>query len=136
MIKREDETKLDLLVASLPAKYRYVYKRSLMAGRWYHSYGVLFPDGAMEVQYTKSLGDGKWPDEYFGGVEIHYKNAPDYMSHKEANHKYCDYIGGPCWHDGSSLAFDQFRGMPDNEHFIYLYLIERGEETFGDRGFE
>lgn len=90
----------------------------------------------MEVQYCKSMGDGTWPDEYFGGVEIHYKNAPEYMDHKEPSQKYCEYIGGPCWHDGSGLAFDQFKDTPDDDHYIYFYLIARGEETFGKEGFE
>ena len=39
----------------------------------------------------------------FGGLEMHYRTAPDYMDRKHPSHEHCHVIDGPCWHDGTSL---------------------------------
>jgi hypothetical protein len=53
-----------------------------------------------------------------GGVEYHHRAAPDYM--KEQSHEHCWILGGPCWHDGTSLWA--------SEHWIPL-LEREGEEA-------
>ena len=37
------------------------------------------------------------------GVETHYASAPDYMDGEAPSHENCWILGGPCWHDGTSL---------------------------------
>jgi len=135
MIKRKDEESLTALIGNLSKKYRYTYKRTLRSGHWHHRYGVVFPKGAVEIQYFKSRGSDIYSEEYLGGVEVHYKSAPEYMDKDKPSQDYCDYLGGPCWHDGSSMAFDQFKECPDLEFYLYQYLTNRGVEYFGAEGF-
>jgi hypothetical protein len=42
------------------------------------------------------------PNDWYGGIEIHYRTPPDYMSGAPSHHD-CPYTGSICWHDGSSL---------------------------------
>ena len=39
-----------------------------------------------------------------GGIEIHYRQPPHYMEDDPPSHENCMFLGGPCWHDGSSHA--------------------------------
>ncbi len=55
-----------------------------------------------------------------GGVEYHCRTAPDYMRDKTASHTHCFVLGGPCWHDGTSLWA--------SEHWIPL-LEREGEDA-------
>lgn len=41
----------------------------------------------------------------YGGVEVHYAEKPEYMDESDWN-VYCVATGRGCFHDGSSLAFD------------------------------
>ena len=43
--------------------------------------------------------------EYYGGVEQHRPPREG----EEADHSLCPFLNGPCCHDGSSLAFDEFK---------------------------
>lgn len=43
---------------------------------------------------------------YYGGIEVHSpKQVYDFSP--EPSHESCWLIGGPCWHDGSSLWFQE-----------------------------
>jgi len=53
-----------------------------------------------------------------GGVEYHHRAAPEYLFGKDAAHEHCWILGGPCWHDGTSLWA--------SEHWIPL--LERDGE--------
>ena len=55
-----------------------------------------------------------------GGVEYHHRAAPDYMAGEDATHEHCWILGGPCWHDGTSLWA--------SEHWIPL-LEAAGEDA-------
>jgi hypothetical protein len=55
-----------------------------------------------------------------GGVEYHYRAAPYYMRTEGPSHERCWILGGPCWHDGTSLWA--------SEHWIPL-LERSGEDA-------
>ena len=44
---------------------------------------------------------------YYGGIEVHRATPGQYDDPAEPSHTDCWLIGGPCWHDGSSLQFDE-----------------------------
>jgi len=60
------------------------------------------------------------PSGYIGGIEIHWRNRPDWMDRSEPDHEHCWLLNGPCWHDGSSLQA--------TEYWIPLWLSVRGQE--------
>lgn len=43
----------------------------------------------------------------YGGCEVHFKTKPYEFYPDEPQHEKCWLLGGPCWHDGSSLYFDK-----------------------------
>lgn len=46
----------------------------------------------------------------YGGIEIHSpKPRYEWEDENTPAHKCCWLLEGPCWHDGSSLAFDAWR---------------------------
>ncbi|MCF0075463.1 hypothetical protein LZD49_33600 [Dyadobacter sp. CY261] len=61
-----------------------------------------------------------WGETHYGGVENHYneKSKPSYLD-ESAKHTDCNYNGGLCYHDGSSLWAE--------EHWI-PYILPRGNE--------
>jgi hypothetical protein len=67
----------------------------------------------------------KYGDRYSGGIEIHYRVPPDYMRDQAPMAK-CWLLGGPCWHDGSSLQA--------TEHWIPMWLVDphNHERIFGE----
>lgn len=47
-------------------------------------------------------------NEWTGGIELHSRTPLGENKHKAPSQKDCHLIGGPCWHDGSSLAAEGF----------------------------
>lgn len=43
-----------------------------------------------------------------GGIEIHYRTPPDHMKDDAPYPGACWLLGGPCWHDGSSMQATEF----------------------------
>ncbi len=86
----------------LPSEHRYKYT---FTPDHYpaHSYSIVCREGAIEFNVTEY---GKRDDglpEFSGGLEIHYREPPDYMAKRAPSHDKCHLIGQPCWHDGTSL---------------------------------
>ena len=87
-----------------------------------HMWTLKGPKGAIHVWARENSPDwvAKWGDRFIGGVERHSPN-PVYEHDKEPNHEKCWLLGGPCWHDGTSLYFSENiepmlgRGAPFNE---------------------
>jgi hypothetical protein len=63
--------------------------------RW----AVLGPLGAVDFHMTNR----PVIDHRSGGIEMHYRTPPDYMSDQAPSHEHCRLLDAPCWHDGSSL---------------------------------
>ena len=41
--------------------------------------------------------------DWFGGLGFHHTSPPDYMEDDPPSSDPCEWIGKPCWHDGSAL---------------------------------
>jgi len=83
----------------------------------------------------------KWGERFYGGVEIHSKvNIHSYGDGKP-DHEECWLLGGPCYHDGSSLFFSEniepfirHAGVPfgNNVHeYMNTYLHDWYQSHFG-----
>ena len=92
---------------------RQEHRRVEFCGHWRLSWWVRGEHGALEVQatdYGKDRDQKYFRDQFTGGVETHSAKPPEYMAGDAPSHDCCRCIGDqPCWHDGSSLAFDHFR---------------------------
>ena len=60
-----------------------------------------------------------WPTEWFGGCECHTPHTPEHDPQAAPSHEECWLLKGPCWHDGSSLMFNEqiapFLPLPDSD---------------------
>lgn len=61
---------------------------------------------------------------YTGGVETHYRKAPEYMDERKPSQEICHLNHGPCWHDGTSLWA--------REYWI-PYILPQGDEAIWQR---
>lgn len=69
------------------------------------------------------------PGEYYGGIEIHSKTQL-YDFAPSASHEYCEWTKGPCWHDGSSLAYDQIEHAFNAPGYMFAVLQEWADSHF------
>lgn len=88
-------------------KYRFKYEYTNGHGYPKHIWTCIGRHGAMHFHVT-DFGE-KGPDgqrrheRYSGGLETHYRAPPDYMAEQVPSQDKCWLLGGPCWHDGTSL---------------------------------
>lgn len=59
------------------------------------------------IHISANIHDFQGSREWSGGCETHYVKCPDYMDPDKPSHDHCWVLGGPCWHDGSSLYFSE-----------------------------
>ncbi len=96
---------------------------------FYHINGV----GAVEAWRTENISVPGICDQYHGGVEVHYKHEPERAAHM-GKHTFCYATSGPCWSEGSSIAFDDaqfyFGDIPGMAAFLEKwanqYLLSTG----------
>ncbi len=75
-------------------------------------------------------------DRYSGGIEIHYRQPPEYMENDAPSQDRCWLLKAPCWHDGSSMQVTdkwiphwlEFRGAPDEHERMFTLLATEVEE--------
>lgn len=85
------------------------------------SYLYITEQGAAEGWRAPYLHPGPGED-YYGGVEIHSK-LPLYDGH-QPHPEPCQWTRGTCYHDGSSLAYDQIAPIFDNPTLLFAELGE------------
>lgn len=68
-----------------------------------HQYIAIGAAGAVQL-VIREYDDG----ECSAGLEIHYREAPDYMRGKAPSQERCWLLESPCWHDGSSLWAEDY----------------------------
>lgn len=97
-------------------------------------YSVYHKDfGALEFWYSPNPQiAGMDLSKYYGGVEHHMNKAPYYMDESKPSHEYCSTVGGKCWHDGSSLAFDRYESAIGDDDHIFSRLELELDEILGD----
>lgn len=81
------------------------YQQTLRGGRITHQWTLASKDGGIHIHGWRVDGDG-WR-EWMGGVECHWPTAPEWGSPDKPSHDHCWLLGGPCWHDGTSLYFSE-----------------------------
>ncbi len=69
-----------------------------------HTWSVVGPAGGVHI-WASPITDRRWGKQFYGGVEVHSR-TPMYGDEKPS-HDECWLIGGPCWHDGTSLYFSE-----------------------------
>lgn len=74
-----------------------------------HVWIVSGEKGAVHIWGVLKDGDefGDPHDRLYGGIEAHYRSPPAYMADRPPSHDHCWALDAPCWHDGSSLQFQE-----------------------------
>ena len=109
-------------------KYNFKYEESFndKFEKIWTSYVIVTEKGSINFWYRPS----NLPNDYYGGIETHYKTPPDYMRDKKPSHVHCPFIDdlGACWHDGSSFQAEKYidwikKGA--SKECIFVVLKER-----------
>lgn len=98
---------------------------------------VVGPKGA--VHYWHQQREATYYDDRtrYGGVEVHWRQKPEWASSDEPDRDDCWLLGGPCWHDGSSLYAEEVaipkwelcNDLDDMESF-WLFLEREYRDRF------
>lgn len=89
-------------------------------------------DGAVEGWRSPSSGFDQgliYPTGYFGGIEVHSK-TPRYES-QQPMPTHCQWTGGTCYPDGSSMAFDAIARHFESPGFVFAVLEDWVRSAFG-----
>lgn len=130
--------------SNLPKKMIWQYQIT-HNGYLNHTWVLKGEKGAVHIHaflVKEITGDNSW--DWLGGIEMH-KPVPD----EEANHKHCYILGGPCYHDGSSLQFSEQvaprlpHSKSENPHdmeyahqMVYNILMDRYNSWFGEDDYD
>jgi len=82
-------------------RYRCTYEYTTRLGYAYHVWTLVGAKGGLHLHINDRGKDDKY-GRYSGGIEIHYRTPPEYMSNQPPSQD-CHVLKAPCWHDGSSL---------------------------------
>lgn len=121
------------------------YKYDFQQGdRPCHMWTLKGPKGGVHVWARPNDPEwiAKWGEHFMGGVERH-SPVPiyDWNDAEKPDHADCFLLGGPCWHDGTSLYFSEriepmIRGdQPFTEwthKFVNNILLDFYESHFGE----
>lgn len=89
------------------------------------SFVLITKQGAIEG-WRSPARDGS----YYGGIEIHSK-AQLYDSAPDPSHEHCEWTSGTCFHDGSSLAYDQIEHAFNSPNAMFSVLQDWADSHFG-----
>lgn len=118
-------------------KYRSKYTYEPSFGYPRHVWTVIGRHGAIHFHVT-DMGEEngkKYGDRYSGGLEVHYRSPPEYMSDNAPSQDECWLIGCPCWHDGTSLYASEtvipfWLAAPNDHERMFQFLIRDYESRF------
>lgn len=114
-------------------KYRCRYIYEVRHGSPIHVWTLIGRDGGIHLHIHEHEIDGEIVHE--GGIEIHYRVPPKYMSQDAPSEDCCWLIRCPCWHDGSSLQAQE-KWIPiwhENKHdhdSMFRALCAYADEAF------
>lgn len=119
-------------------KYRLAYEMKIQPwGNALHSYTCVGRWGAVSLHITDLSRMKEAAVEHSAGLEYHRRQPlPDNDS--PPSHEKCWLIGGPCWHDGTSLYAQEkyvpmFRQGGDPDH-IWRAMMRDADEYFAADG--
>lgn len=99
---------LERIAHELPEGVAWVYQTTVRGGRLYHQWQLNGPRGGIHVDAWFTGRSDYTGRSWIGGIEGHSPiPQSDYDEQKGEDHAHCWLIGGPCWHDGSSLQFSE-----------------------------
>lgn len=120
-------------------KYRCEYKYGKPWGNPNHTWTVIGARGAMHF-HVSDIGEANVKSHdldrrYSGGLECHYRFAPDYMADQAPTQDKCWLLGCPCWHDGTSLYAQEtiipfWLTSPHDHDRMFNFLIREYEDRF------
>lgn len=94
------------------------------------SFILIYEGGAVEGWRTPTAQSFDEPGPgHYGGIEIHSK-TPN-RAEQAVSGGYCEWTKGDCYHDGSSLAFEQIEWCFDNPEYMFDVLGEWAETNLG-----
>lgn len=97
-------------------------------------FGVVGEHGAVELQFRVLTGDAihELLDRVgAAGLEKHSRTPFEYSDKSKPDHADCWLIGGPCWHDGTSLWASEY-WMPNFQRLGTEWLWPRLEQQYAD----
>jgi hypothetical protein len=117
------------------ANYRCKYEYEYRFGHPQHTWSVVGACGGLHLHIMDYGADAKYGEQFQGGIEIHYRQPPDYMCDQAPSHDECWLLKQPCWHDGSSLQVSEYwiplwRVDPTNHVRMFEMLCGRADESF------
>lgn len=89
-------------MVAIPVKYE---KQESSHGPW-HCWSAKDERGGVHIWARITAGFANYGPEWIGGCEHHSPVRREYDS-EQPSHDDCWLLGGPCWHDGSSLMFSE-----------------------------
>jgi len=101
-----------------------------------HVWTVVGEKGALHLWAEKSASCYAFNRcGWFGGLEIHRTEPSEYQKNDPPHHEDCWLLCGPCWHDGSSLVFDEvwlpfWQARPDDHERVLAHLRREADEAF------
>ena len=121
-------------------RWRGKYEWSKQFGHINHVWSVVAARGGAHLHISE------WPDasiETSGGIEVHFRFAPESMRDDPPSHDRCWLLQCPCWHDGSSLQVTEtwiplWRSAPNDHEMIldrlaaWLFTQIENEESADD----
>jgi len=102
----DDKPSIKPFPESVPDGMVWTYQAVYRGGRITHLWSLADKTGGIHI----SANVMEWTSggrDWIGGCETHYAAPPDYMKADKPSHEHCWVLGGPCWHDGSSLYFSE-----------------------------
>lgn len=91
------------VAANIPDEFVWQYHVFLRAKRPEHIW--ILSNGGNAIHVSARTSEWNHRFEWSGGIECHWSVAPEWVKESEPHHEHCWILGGPCWHDGSSLYF-------------------------------
>lgn len=121
---------------ALDRRFRYAYRYSPSFSGGEHQYEVIGRDGAIQFHVTKrcAVPEITGLPDYYGGLEFHRRQCPDYENRPPSHHD-CRLTGGICWHDGTSLYASETLiprwqlDFPDHDA-IFGWLVTEFDRAF------
>ncbi len=107
-------------------KYRHEYRYAPRFGNPEHIWTVIGAKGAMHFHVTDLSEDYERANgvRWSAGLETHSRMP---LGDDAPSHEKCWLLGGPCWHDGTSLYAQEqivpfWREEPDNHERMFQFL--------------
>lgn len=94
-------------VLSIPKGQRFEYREVITSVGIELVWALITDKAAIHIWARPDTYEQRSRD-WFGGIEVHYGSAPEYMNNEKPSHDRCWLLDKPCWHDGSSLYFSEY----------------------------